>query len=227
MADTRMMGGRYRLRPLQLTDLPQIASWYEDVEDLGLFHRQMPVPQGADALAAGWRDAILAPEPRKSYWFSIEDEHELLVGFCGIEDINYVHGDAVTPMFVSRGARGAGLGLRSRALLLDLAFDQLRLTRITSIHRADNAASRRLNEACGLRPEGCIRRGWFAGGKHVDLLIFGILAEEWREHRSQLRQRLVPQTVVTLGRQPLSRWSWPAPPAPMPEPAKEADSAGV
>ncbi len=209
------------MRPLRLDDLPVIARWYEDVEDLALFHRRMPLPHGAEVLDAGWRSALLAPEPRESYWFAITNDEGEPAGLGGIEDISYVHGDAVTPLFLSPSVRGKGLGVRARALLLDLAFDQLRLVRVTSLHRADNVASRRINEACGLREEGRIRRGWFAGGVHIDLMIFGILAEEWRAHRDGLRERLSNRTVITLGRTSSGRWSWPGT-----EPREVGDGAG-
>jgi RimJ/RimL family protein N-acetyltransferase len=169
----------------------------------------MPLPVSASAIEARWRETLLAPEPRSSYWFVIDDDSRNAVGLGGIEDISYTHGDAITPVFLAPTVRGKGLGVRARALLLDLAFDQLRLVRVTSFHRTDNIASRRINEACGLQEEGRIRRGWFAGGVHVDLAVFGILAEEWREHRLVLRQRLEPNTILTFGARPEGRWTWP------------------
>lgn len=200
---------QYWLRPLGLDHIPVITKWLEQVEDLAMFDRRMPVPLNAAAVEAEYRESIVAPEPRTSYWFVIEDNGEKSVGVLGLDGINYAHGHAVLPVFIAESWRRKGIALRARALLLDLAFDQLRMTRITSYHRADNDVSRRLNEACGLREEGCIRKGWFAGGQYVDLMVFGILAEEWREHRSMLKAKLRTDVVVTLGAKPWGRWSWP------------------
>jgi RimJ/RimL family protein N-acetyltransferase len=205
----RRKPNRFRLRPLEVADVPTIACWYEEVEDLAMFHSRMPLPLSAAAIEEGWRRAILSPEPRTSYWFTLVDEHADLAGFGGIEEVNYAHGTALAPFFIARNARRKGLAVRLRALLLDLAFDQLALARITSIHRADNVGSRRVNEACGFREEGRLRRAWRAGGEAVDVMIFGLLAEEWREHRVAMRNGLDPSTVVTLGSDPSGRWSWP------------------
>lgn len=190
---------RFRLRSLRLDDVATVAGWYETVDDLALFHRGLSVPPSPEALAEQWRAALLAPEPRTSYWFGIESEDGPLVGFAGIEEISYTHGDALTPVFLAEGYRRKGVGIRVRALLLDLAFDQLRLARVTSIHRADNTASVRWNAACGLRQEGRLRQAWFAAGSRVDLVFAGILADEWRTHRETLRRSLPEGTLVSLG----------------------------
>lgn len=199
----------YRLRPLGLDDIPVIARWLEDIEDLAMFDRRVPVPLDTAATEAEWRSDIEAREPRSSYWFKIVGENSQAFGIAGLTQISYVHGNALMPMFIAEGARRRGIGIRTRALLLDLAFDQLRLARITSLHRADNIASRRLNESCAFKEEGCIRKGCYAGGRHVDQMIFGILAEEWRARRDVLRARLSSNVIVSLVNKPNGAWSWP------------------
>ncbi len=200
---------QYWLRPLSFDHIPVITKWLEQVEDLAMFDRRMPVPLSATAVEREWHDSIAAREPRTTYWFIIEDNKGESIGLVGLDGVNYAHGDAVLPVFIAEPWRRKGIALRARALLLDLAFDQLRMARITSYHRADNDASRRLDEVCGLREEGCIRSGWFSGGQSIDLMVFGILAEEWRKHRSVLKRKLRANTVVTLGEKPWGRWSWP------------------
>jgi RimJ/RimL family protein N-acetyltransferase len=200
---------QYWLRPLGLDDIPVITKWLADIEDLAMFDRRVPVPLNRASMEAEWQSDIVGREPRTCYWFMIDDDQGVETGMAGLIHISYVHGDALMPIFIAEGSRGQGIGLRTRALLLDLAFDQLRLVRITSLHRADNAASHGLNEACAFRQEGCVRKGNFAGGRHIDQLIYGLLAEEWRAHRDTLRARLSSEVVVTLGSKPWGPWSWP------------------
>ena len=199
----------YRLRPMGLDDIPMVTTWMEDIEDLAMFDRRLVVPLDPASMELEWRDSIVAREPRSSYWFMIRDEDNLAVGLAGLIEINFVHGNALMAMFIAQQARNRGLGVRTRALLLDFAFEQLRLVRMTSFHRADNEASRRLNEACGLREEGRIRNGCNDGGRYVDQTIYGILADEWRAHRRQLGGRLGRDTVVSLGSRETGQWSWP------------------
>ena len=200
---------QYWLRPLGLDDIPVIAKWLENVDDLAMFDRKIPVPLDKAAMEAEWRNDIVECGPRTSYWFKIDNARGEASGMAGVTGINYIHGDALMPIFIAGAVRRQGIGLRVRALLLDLAFDQLRMTRITSLHRADNDASRELNKACGFKKEGCIRNGCYAGGRYIDRMVYGILAEEWRGHRDALRLRIGLEAVVTLGDKPWGPWSWP------------------
>lgn len=50
-----------------------------------------------------------------------------------------------------------------------------------------NPGSARVLEKCGLREEGRLRKAVIAKGKVGDLLLFGLLREEWEEQRGQAR----------------------------------------
>ena len=199
----------YWMRPMGVDDIPLVARWFEHLEDLSMFDRRLPIPLNVDAMEAGWREALAETEPRRSYWFTIDDEAGEVVGIAGLQDINYVHGDAVLPIYLAEPARRRGIGIRTGAMLLDLVFDQLRLTRVTSFLRADNEPSRRLTESMGFREEGRMRKAWFADGRHVDIVVIGILDKEWRKQRADLADRLSTDTMVILGRTPWGVRTWP------------------
>ncbi len=200
---------QFWLRPLSPEHLPFLVKWYEQIEDISMFDRRAPVPMSSTATEAEWREKILAPEPRTSYWFVMEDVAGNAAGLVGLQEINYIHGNGVLAVYVAKQFRRRGIGVRSCALLLDMAFNQLRLHRVTSYHRADNHASQKLAEACGFRREGCIRQSCFGAGEYIDRYLIGVLTSEWSEHRAGLRARLDPGTVVTLGQDPCTSWSWP------------------
>lgn len=201
---------QYWVHPMSLEHIPIITGWHQHIGDLSLFDRRTPMPVSADTMEVMWKESIDAPEPRTSNWFVIDDDENQTVGLGGLQDINYVHGDAVLAIMVARSARRKGIAVRSSALLLDLGFNQLRLTRMTTYYRADNKASQRLTRDCGFQKEGCIRKGWFAEGRHVDVVVIGILAEEWRKHRKVLNDRLETDTIVSFRGNSLKKWSWPA-----------------
>ncbi len=199
----------YWMRPMEVDDIRVIAGWFENLDDLAIFDRRSPIPLNAEAMQAGWREALAEPEPRASYWFTIDDEAGEVIGIAGLQEINHVHGDGVLPIYLSDPARRRGIGIRATAMLLDLAFHQLRLTRVTSFYRADNEASRRMTESAGFREEGRMRKAWFADGKHFDVVVIGILEKEWLGQRGDLASRLSTDTVVILGRTPWGTRAWP------------------
>jgi ribosomal-protein-alanine N-acetyltransferase len=55
------------------------------------------------------------------------------------------------------------------------------IVRIQAGTFTENAASQRVLEKAGFQREGRIRKGMFAWGNQVDLYLYGILREEWKE----------------------------------------------
>lgn len=201
----------YWMRPMGDGDIAILAQWFENIGDIALFDRRMPVPLNNDAVAAAWREALVETEPRSGYWFAIEDSNSDMLGIAGLQDINYAHGDAVFPVYLAEPARMKGIGIRAGAMMLDLAFSHLRLRRVTSFFRADNEGSRRLTEALGFSDEGRLRESWFADGSFIDISVIGILEREWSQHRHRLAGALDRDTLVFLGRTPWGTRSWPPP----------------
>jgi hypothetical protein len=84
--------------------------------------------------------------------------------------------------------------------MLDMAFDRLRLRRVTTYFRSDNLRTERLTTRAGFQQEGRIREAWFVDGRHLDCILVGLLREEWLAHRDALRAELAGPIEVVLGR---------------------------
>jgi RimJ/RimL family protein N-acetyltransferase len=180
-----------------------------DLDDLSMFDRCMRIPLSREASEKVWSDAVGNDNSNNKYWFAIDDEENHTVGIIGLESVNLINRDAVLPVCIADTARNKGIGIRSSALMLDIAFQQIGLNRLTSYYRADNDVTRYLTKRAGFRQEGCMRQAWFAGGRHVDMIIVGILRQEWMERRKTLAKELDTNTVVTFGRHSSGTWSWP------------------
>jgi len=66
------------------------------------------------------------------------------------------------------------------ALLLDFAFQRLRLHRLEAACLPGNVASRGLSPRTGFREEGYAEKYLCIDGKWQDHVLFAILAEQWR-----------------------------------------------
>src|SRR5262249_45216497 len=106
--------------------------------------------------------------------------------------------------------RHQGLGLRMTCLLLDLAFDRLHLARVTTYLRQDNEISARMIRKAAFREEGRLRKAWRCNGHRLDMIVAGVLREEWLEHRDALRAAMDPQTILKFGSAGSASYAWPS-----------------
>ncbi len=197
------------LRPMAKSDIPVIARWMSDLDDLAAFERNHRVPLCAEATESAWTGAFTNETGNGKYWFAIDHPETGPVGMIGLENLSLINGDAVLPIFIDKATRSTGVGLRAVALILDLAFDQLGLTRVTSYYRADNAGTRTVAERIGFTREGCLRQAWYTRGRRFDMILVGILREDWAEGRAALAAALDRDTRVRFGPDEGSTWVWP------------------
>lgn len=197
------------IRPMALEDVDTISRWFEHLADLSIFDRATPVPTNNTVVSDSWKDVLAASEPRSNYWFGIDNAVGEIIGICGIENINYVNGDATLAMYMADEGRRKGVARLASGVLLDLAFDQLRLNRVTSCYRQDNEATDKLTGTIGFSREGIKRQAWFAGGQYFDAIAIGILASEWPDARKVLIANLGEITKIKFGRPPWQARVWP------------------
>ena len=83
--------------------------------------------------------------------------------------------------WVAPGEQGNGYATDAARTVLGHGFDRLGLHKVTAKAFGSNEASVRVLEKLGFSQEGVFRDEAFVDGEFVDLLRFGLLAEEWRE----------------------------------------------
>ncbi len=200
---------RYTLRPLEKSDLSHVARWFLDLHDLAAFDRSSRAPRCSEATEKDWAPVFDTAEDQNKHWFAVESETNDVVGMVGMQDVNPVNRDAVVALFVDHSVRRHGVGIRATALLLDLAFHQFGLNRITSYFREDNTRSADLMSRLGVKIEGRMRQAWFAEGQFFDMVVVGLLSDEWEKHREKLMTELQPDPVVSFGGFVANGWTWP------------------
>ncbi|WP_162907833.1 GNAT family N-acetyltransferase [Allorhizocola rhizosphaerae] len=76
---------------------------------------------------------------------------------------------------------GRGLVRRTVTAMLDHAFGQLGLQRVGLQTTADNTRSRKVAEHLGFTQEGVLRENAAFPDERRDLVVYGLLAREWRQ----------------------------------------------
>lgn len=119
--------------------------------------------------------------PDDSYYlFSIRTlDGERLIGDTMVR-IDWPNGDAMLGILIGeRDYWGKGYGTDAVRLMLQFAFCELNLRRVTLGVNGDNTRAQRAYEKVGFRKEGTMRGEVLREGKRIDSYFMGILREEW------------------------------------------------
>jgi ribosomal-protein-serine acetyltransferase len=144
-----------------------------------------------------WLDRVTTPESTRAFIrekiFRFADangftagifERGKLIGVIALEYVDEVNSVTEVGYWIDGRAEGKGLVSRACTSVIDYAFGELRLHRV-QIRCADgNLRSRAIPEKLGFRNEGIIRRCERLRDRTVDLVIYGMLSEEWVQRQA-------------------------------------------
>lgn len=137
-----------------------------------------------------WVDGTTGPDDTRAFVVrSGESGHELdalgifvggrYVGGIGLR-ADLLHGDGEIGYWIAAASEGRGLVSRACRALIAHAFDEVGLHRVTIRVAPENEPSRRIPEKLGFRREGLMREAGRTGAGPRDLIVYGLLAREWR-----------------------------------------------
>lgn len=75
--------------------------------------------------------------------------------------------------------QGKGIVTRAVKAMVDYALDDLSLRKVEIVCAVENTASRAIPQRLGFLQEGIIRGEYYADGLYYDMVVYGILADEW------------------------------------------------
>ena len=102
------------------------------------------------------------------------------LGMVGLHSVDWANRRTSIGYWLAGHARGRGVMTACTRTLVDFAIDDLQLNRVEIRSAVDNFASRAIAERLGFRLEGTARQDMFLNGRYVDLVIYAVLACEWR-----------------------------------------------
>lgn len=168
----------YRLAALTLDDVQTVREWREGCREA----LRTPFLLTEPMQAAFYRDVICNPASPHRY-FAIVD-HDRLVAMGGMTRIEHENGLGEISLIVNpHPTIGGGVGRASVALLLEEAFDRLRLlTVVGECYRCNDGAfgfwKKMVDEFQGASTELPRRKFW--NGRLWDAYYFWWTAESWR-----------------------------------------------
>ncbi|CAM4060852.1 GNAT family N-acetyltransferase [Lederbergia lenta] len=109
-----------------------------------------------------------------------------IVGVAGFNEIDWSNRIAYIGYWLGKEYQGNGIMTRVAKGLTDFAFNELKLNRVDIRAAVENRKSRSIPERLGFVNEGCIREAEWLYDHHVNHIVYGMLAEEWKRTNEDL-----------------------------------------
>ncbi|MDP4083980.1 MAG: GNAT family protein [Bacillota bacterium] len=103
-----------------------------------------------------------------------------LMGSIGLTQIDWFNKQTSVGYYLAKKAQGHGIMTRSVQAVLNYAFFELGLNRVEIRCGEKNKKSRAIPERLGFVKEGKIRDGEQLYGRFHDLIVYGMLARDWK-----------------------------------------------
>lgn len=169
---------RISFRKMTLEDIPLYHSWRNDLE---VMRTTLPVLDlhSYESTTDFVTQVILGSPTSKSYLI-LEKETQKPIGITSLVHIDPQNRNAECIIDIGDKAYwGKGFGKEALKLLLDYAFLEMNLHRVSLRVFSFNENAISLYEKLGFKREGRSRQAIFREGKWHDILHMGILQEEW------------------------------------------------
>lgn len=162
------------IRKLIETDLQTRVEWMNNPKIYSSMHYEIPIL--LEKTITWWQNN--QSNDRREDIVVIENNE--IVAMAGFTGIDWSIKKAETYLFTNPFKLNKGIGTRAKIEICKYGFEKLGLHKLYFITNEDNYASIRVNEKCGFKLEGRMRKEYLTKeGDWKDRLYYGLLKEEW------------------------------------------------
>ena len=173
-----IVGKQIRLRAIEADDIKMLTDWRNNPKIYRNFFEYEPLSQ---VMERKWFERFLERRDEK-FWIAETVKGSKPVGSIALVDIHWRSREVeMGRVLVCPEYQGQGYGREICLLALGYAFNHMNLNRVYLQLFADNSRAVTLYRSLGFRDEGCLREHVFSDGRYCDVLIMGILREEYLE----------------------------------------------
>ena len=177
-------GQDIRFGPIDHEKDPEIESkWTHDAEFMRMYDVAPARPTSAAMLKKQYEKLEKQIEEEKNlYYFTVRAQaDDRLIGKAVIQWIEWTNGNAWIQLGLGSAAdRRKGYGSQSLRMLIRFAFAELNLFRVSARVPEYNEAAIALLKKAGFTEEVCRRQAIERDGRRWDLIVFGLLKDEWQ-----------------------------------------------
>ncbi len=175
----RIATARLVLREFVVADWTEVLAYQRDARYL----RYYPWTDRTEADARDFVQMFLdqhAEQQRRKFQLAITlPDDGRLIGSCGVRRKPENDWEADIGYELAPEHWGKGYATEAARAMVQFAFDDLGVHRVSSWCIADNTASARVLEKAGLQLEGRLRENEYFKERWWDTLVYGLLASDW------------------------------------------------
>ena len=177
--------GRLELRPFHDDDVDDVQRFQSDPRVLPFIPWVVRTRQETRQWLAKVSGSVVAQEGDHGTWAIERTEDRRVIGSVNLSWTSSEHGQAEFGFVLATDTQGCGYASEATTLLLDAAFPALSLHRAYARVDARNEPSLRMLRRLGLRQEAHLVGRELFKGEWTDIVIFGILSQEWEHLRGR------------------------------------------
>jgi len=175
----------YRMRPLQVDDVPNVYLWVNDPETRP-YHNRAVTESLIEEME--WIQGLHKRKQTNLVWMII-DEEGTKIGIMGLHNIGWKDGTATTgAIFGAEKHRNQGIGTLAKMALLNHAFNVLNLRLILSEAVSFNLRSINYSLKCGYVKIGSIPQWIFWEGQYYDHVMLLVTRQTWEPRWTQHKE---------------------------------------
>ena len=170
-------GKKVRLRAIREEDLDCFARIEDVMDNRLLMNDGIPYPPVLEE----HRDFLKnIRSDQDGYIFAVETLEDLrMIGTIAVYGINWHHRYAHVGISLDPEVHNQGYGTDAMKVLLRFIFEEMNLHKVKLTVFEFNSRAIRVYEKCGFRLEGRLREEIFRYGQYHDVLVMGLLREEY------------------------------------------------
>ena len=185
-------GSDIRFGPIDHEKDPEIESkWTHDSDFMRMMDIEPARPMSAAMVKKQYEKLEKEMDERKNqFYFTIRArQDDRLIGKASVQWIEWANGNGFLRLGIGAAEdRGKGYGTQALRMLLRFAFAELNLFRVSAIVPEYNTAAMALLKKFGFIEEVRRRQSLERDNKRWDLLVFGLLSEEWLQSSNRNQQ---------------------------------------
>ncbi|MCX6703404.1 MAG: GNAT family protein [Candidatus Zambryskibacteria bacterium] len=172
-----LSGKRIYMRPVELADAPVLQRYANDPDVRRMVSNQFPHSLISEE---EWIKKISKDNTKEVILAIVLKEIDQVIGVMGLHAINWKDRTATTGALIGKEEwRGKGYGTEAKMLLLNHAFNELNLRKISSAALEFNGLSLGFNAKCGYKEEGRQKKHVFVSGGYSDLVLTAVFREDF------------------------------------------------